>query len=230
MVDLSPSLGLELCKLHKELKAIENERPLGVSHGKGVTAKSRRILVNTICRIVHMDSGPGQQEASEVLHDLFYSLIVSTAELSNPGDVERMYRITENVLDLSAFSPSLISEIFDDIDSEHRTARDQFLSGVVTMCRYGYSFAVHDDDVVIQVCLLKRMTFASVLSYLTFFVISFSGIVSEELLFRYFELPPVGYQAKHLTRLCCSIDASVKLSFPSVNWEPCRQAQSLMNL
>jgi hypothetical protein len=202
MVSLSPSLGLELCKLHKELKAIENERPRGISHGKGVTAKSRRILVNTLCRIVHMDSGPGQQEASEVLHELFYSLIVSTAELSssqNAGDVERMYRITGNVLDLSAFSPSLISEIFDGIGSEHRTARDQFLSGVVTMCRYGYSFAVHDDDVVIEVCLIKRMTFACLSSYLTFFI-SFSGIVSEELLFRYFELPPVGYQAKHLTR------------------------------
>ena len=167
MVNSSPSLALELCKLHNQLKAIENERPRGTSHGKGVAAKSRRILVSTICRTVQMDSSPSQREASAVLQDLFDSLVFSTAELSSSPqtavDAERMYRICEQILDLSAFSPRLISEIFNDNGDTHDLTRDRFLSGVVDTCRYGYmhSCAEHDDDMIKQVCFTKENSLCS---------------------------------------------------------------------
>lgn len=164
MVKSSPSLALELCKLHEMLKSIENERGPGVSHGTGVTPKSRRILVQTICRLVLLDPIT-DQEAWTVLRNLFSSLVISIAELaSSPTEIDAngMYRICEGVLDLAAFSPSLISEIFNDVGDENSTIRQQFLHGVIQTCRHGYSRhsvgVPAPDDVTIQVRVQRTFT------------------------------------------------------------------------
>lgn len=152
------SLPLELCGLHEKLKSLENERGPGVAHGPGVAGKSRRILCQTICHLVLLNSDNEQdREAVAVLNDMFLSLIASVAELaSSPaitGDTERIYRICEGVLDLSAFSPSMVSRIFEDGVDESSSIRQRFINGVVETCQCGYSGfpAAAPDDAIIQV-------------------------------------------------------------------------------
>lgn len=211
MVKSSPSLALELCRLHNKLKSVENERGPGVSHGTGVAPKSRRILIQTICQIVMLDCN-SDQEALAVLHNLFYSLVHSIAKLSSSPttvNAEGIYRICEGVLDLSAFSPSLISEIFENVGGEYSVARQQFLHGVVQTCRHGYSRLPSgssvQDEVTIQVrvqMIIDDIDLFCLYQPSLFFWSS--GVVFEEQWIRFFGLLllPI-YQMQHVTPLFC---------------------------
>jgi hypothetical protein len=155
-------LPLELCKLHDKLKSVEDERGPGVFHGTGIAPKSRRLLLQTICRIVLLHHGDstssvGNQDALSALNELFWSLISSVAVLTTPPtriDANRMYRIVEAVLDLAAFSPNMVRSIFDDSRrDETQSVRHQFLEGLFGAGQLGYaqlSVTFPPDDLVLQ--------------------------------------------------------------------------------
>jgi hypothetical protein len=157
-----PFLPLELYKLHDKLKSIEDERGPGVFHGTGIAPKSRRLLLQTLCRIVLLHLGDstssvGIKNALSALNELFWSLISSVAALTTPPtgiDANRMYRIVEAVLDLTAFSPEMVCSIFDDSRSdETQSVRRQFLHGLFGAGQLGYariSATFPPDDLVIQ--------------------------------------------------------------------------------
>lgn len=46
----------EFTQLHKYLLRVEIERGPGISHGKGVTPKSRRVLLKSICKFAFIAS------------------------------------------------------------------------------------------------------------------------------------------------------------------------------
>lgn len=150
------SLPLELCNLHEQLKSLEIERGPSVLHGVGVTPKSRRILCQTICRLVVLGNNEdvADREATTVLSNLFQSLIASVVELTDSSstlcdDAERIYRITEGVLDIAAFSPSMIGAIFADGSGR------RFIQGVVQTCQLGFAASTLSDDVIFQVRIRK---------------------------------------------------------------------------
>jgi hypothetical protein len=157
-----PFLPLELCKLHDKLKSVEDERGPGVCHGTGIAPKSRRILLQTLCRIVLLHRGDstssgGSQDALSALNELFWSLISSVAVLTTPPtgiDANRMHRIVEAVLDLAAFSPDMVCSIFDDSRSdETQSVRHQFLHGLFGAGQLGYtglSAPFPPDDLIHQ--------------------------------------------------------------------------------
>jgi hypothetical protein len=54
------TLLMDLCRLHNDLKCIEKERGPMIHHGKGVTPRTRRILLETISRFSTVGkSAPG---------------------------------------------------------------------------------------------------------------------------------------------------------------------------
>jgi hypothetical protein len=133
------TFALELCSLHQELKAIEKARGPGVFHGKGVTPKSRRILLNTICRVVTLDCQiEDSPSAKRALLGLFEEATLSiTNLLSNQYEMneELLFRLCEEVFDLASFSHDMVSSLFMMTDDQSRN----FVASLMEVVRKGYS-------------------------------------------------------------------------------------------
>mmetsp|Transcript_30193 Transcript_30193/g.46055 ORF Transcript_30193/g.46055 Transcript_30193/m.46055 type:complete len:1307 (-) Transcript_30193:228-4148(-) len=112
----------DLCKLHGDLKVIENERGAGIHYGKGVTPRTRRILLETISTFTKLaKSTPGLlqdggTEADRMLRELFESAVMHLSRIPRPGnfDEKTLFEICEHTYDISAFDASLVSCLFSD--------------------------------------------------------------------------------------------------------------------
>jgi len=147
------SILQDLTNLHHALKRIEVERGVGVDYGKGVTPLSRRLLIRVVSRLGM------QQGGGTVLHTLLEEpLREIVAQKSTPTTVEKLFRLCEAALDLSFFSPPLLSHLFrnraSDLDSLFQT---------VIMGYSGLSFTSEADSTTQQwgrlrcgvICLLR---------------------------------------------------------------------------
>jgi hypothetical protein len=113
------SILQDLTSLHHALKRIEVERGVGVEYGKGVTPLSRRLLIRVVSRL-------GMMQGGTVLHSLLEEpLSEIITQKSAPFSIEKLFRLCEAALDLSFFSPELLSHLFrnraSDLDSLFET-------------------------------------------------------------------------------------------------------------
>ena len=110
---------MDLCRLHNDLKCIEKERGPMIHHGKGVTPRTRRILLETISRLSTVGkSSPGLIEdggiqAEKQLQELFTSAAISIRNYrSQTMDAATLFQICEETFDVASFSPSMVSQLF----------------------------------------------------------------------------------------------------------------------
>jgi hypothetical protein len=127
-----------LCHLHQQLKAIENERGVGISYGKGVTPASRRILLGILSDIEV--TSKGQAGAASMLEELFNHAVRSIAQCNNgmPFDERTIFQITEHTFDLVAFSPAILVNLFVDGKSSSNESATACLECLTTTCITGY--------------------------------------------------------------------------------------------
>lgn len=128
-----------LCRLHQLLKAIENERGVGPSHGKGVTPTSRRILLGILS---HLEvTSKGQAGASSLLEELFNHAIHSIAQFASgfSFDERTVFQITEHTFDLASFSPSILVTLFTSNESSSSNVKTACLECLTSSCIAGYN-------------------------------------------------------------------------------------------
>jgi hypothetical protein len=103
-----------LCALHSQLKHFEIERGPMILHGQGVTPQTRRILLGSLCQLELLSGG--QLGASVMLSGLFIAavegIVSMQAMLENVGESE-LFKMTELTLDIVAFTPAIVSMLFD---------------------------------------------------------------------------------------------------------------------
>jgi hypothetical protein len=145
----------QLCRLYEQLKTMENERGQGVFHGRGVLPKSRRILLGIICHLEIVTAG--EAGVSDVLRHIFdtaVNAIASVGPQTTEFSAEVLFRICENVFDLSAFSPAMVTALYD---FDFNDASSQRLACMKVLHEAGmYGFRGLSDqnithDVIIQV-------------------------------------------------------------------------------
>ena len=142
----------DLCKLHEQLKAIENKRGQDVFHGEGVCPKSRRILLGVLCRIeVLSDGGAG---GSAMLENLLLSAVATTASLKGPWDEKSLFHICENALDITAFSSAVVASLFEPGGTSFDAQSAACLDVLKTAAIWGYrrlSTTAPPDEATFQV-------------------------------------------------------------------------------
>jgi hypothetical protein len=113
------NLLIDLCRVHNDLKCIEIERGPGIHHGKGVTPRTRRILLETISRFAMIANSipglldDGGKQLENMLHELFHSTVISIVnKRSQHLDAETLFQICEETFDIASFSPTVISQLF----------------------------------------------------------------------------------------------------------------------
>ena len=114
------TLLMDLCRLHNDLKLIEKERGPMIHHGRGVTPRTRRILLETISRLSTVGkSSPGLIEdggiqTEKLLQELFTSAVISISRCRTQAmDAATLFQICEETFDIASFSPSMVSQLFE---------------------------------------------------------------------------------------------------------------------
>lgn len=108
----------QLAELHHLLQQLEMERGPGIFHGKGVTPKSRRVLLKCLCRfglIASQDDPNSAAMISSELHQLFLSPLEKILIVDSRSDLPRaalVYCICEATYDLSSFPSEFCSQLF----------------------------------------------------------------------------------------------------------------------
>jgi hypothetical protein len=158
------TLLMDLCQLHGDLKGIENKRGPGIHHGKGVTPRTRRILLETISRFTDIaKSTPGLlsdggEQAEKLLQNLFHSAIVSLVDDDSQqvDAAASMFKACEVTFDLASFSQTLVSQLFV---SSNEPLASKCVSKMVHAGVYGYTQCVATggpDNSLVQVRKLRR--------------------------------------------------------------------------
>ena len=149
IVSSSPYIG-RLCELHQTLKQIEVDRGPTVFHGRGVTPQTRRILLGSLCHLEVLSQG--QLGASSMLNQLFIVAIESIAQyhssMSNVSNVSQIdfFRINESTLDIVAFTPTIITTLFDSNEPRYSHCLEVVTSAFVN----GYHM-LHNIGSILQV-------------------------------------------------------------------------------
>ena len=113
----------EFTQLHKYLLRVEIERGPGISHGKGVTPKSRRVLLKSICKFAFIASHHEPDIAvtiSTELYSLFHSPLTTVIQTASRTDISReamIHSICVGTQDLSSFPPEVCMQLFTQDDS-----------------------------------------------------------------------------------------------------------------
>ncbi len=114
---------LDLSHLHDRLQSIETERGQGISFGKGVTPKSRRVLLKSICKIGIMISRK-DPTAEEIIRSELYRLfrhpltaIIAATSNSGISQASIMYCVCEATNDIASFPPEICSQLFQNKES-----------------------------------------------------------------------------------------------------------------
>lgn len=141
-----PRVLLHVCEVYQRLHRIEQERGKEVVHGRGATPQTRRILLRTLCQLEM--SCQGQLGAASMLENLFNLAIYSVCNVSNArgsttiSEQEKLYLLAEAALDISAFSPSIVSSLFIDSGcssiADEAASRTACLEVLTNACTEGY--------------------------------------------------------------------------------------------
>jgi len=159
LVAASPQITERLCHVHAELKSIEVERGQSVMHGRGVTPKSRRILLNVICRLEHLSGG--KAGASGIIHNLFRSAVgtVLSCGATSPLNEQQYYELSEAVSDLASLSPVIVRSLFESDSIEDLSC----LEVLTNSCLKGYDWIKkkeNPDRLLMQWNRLRAATFS----------------------------------------------------------------------
>ena len=143
------TLLMDLCRLHNDLKGFETERGPMVHHGKGVTPRTRRILLETISRLSTAGkSALGSIEESGIqaekqLQELFQSAVISISTCSlQTMDAATLFQICEETYDIASFSSSMVSQLFA-VSSEPVVT--ECVSTILRAGLYGYERPLISD-------------------------------------------------------------------------------------
>ena len=154
------SVITELSQVHNQLQKYEADRGPGVFHGCGVTPKSRRVLLRSICRFGFLASRHEPDTADTItseLYRLFHSFLATILSVEARSDIPRaalVYCICEATNDLSSFPPEFCAQLFQN---DHNTTDNDILKGtqvVINAVVSGYSdFCISGEpsDDIIQV-------------------------------------------------------------------------------
>jgi hypothetical protein len=131
---------LGLVKTHDELKECELQRGPAIDYGRGVTPKTRRILLNTIARLLFgpLKNASMIDSARSRLHDTFlsnYEHVIHIYDRNDALTVEKMFYICERTFDLASFPPELINF---SLTSDTSVCCPGF-SIIISLCLSGYS-------------------------------------------------------------------------------------------
>jgi len=149
-----------LCRLHSQLKNIETSREKGVDYGRGVTPKSRRILLNIICRLEIVTKGAAG--CSAMLTELFETAVSSiaayaTADPLSMEDENVLFYICENTWDIAAFSPSIVVSLFNYADGQSsiKLACLQVITRAI--CRGFQRLRINDESSAVDLQVRNRV-------------------------------------------------------------------------
>lgn len=122
LIGSSSDIIPHLCHVHRGLKLIETERGQGVHYGRGVTPKSRRMLLACICDLE--TAAGGQGGASPMLYQLFEDTVRMVASFKSRVQQlsdKDVFACCEAVLDLGSFPSSAICSLFAKQPNEPST-------------------------------------------------------------------------------------------------------------
>ena len=132
----------QLCELHQYLKQLEITRGRGIVHGVGVRPKSRRLIIQVLCRI-HLFA-ENTARTSVLLEDLFQKSIGVMGSWRDSTSDRPYLLLSDALLDLASFSPSIISGVFG---AEDNNSQDMVcLRGLVDACASGYDPSAHASE------------------------------------------------------------------------------------
>eukprot|EP00980_Cylindrotheca_fusiformis_P016698 scaffold5024_cov136-Cylindrotheca_fusiformis.AAC.27 len=135
-----PSAVIDFCRLYEQLKVMENERGRGVLHGRGVLPKSRRILLGVICHLEIVTGG--SSGASTMLEKNFLASVNTIANskdrVNSPSSADALFQMSENVFDVSAFSPDMVTTLFDFNPDDSSSSRRACLEVLVSAENFGF--------------------------------------------------------------------------------------------
>ena len=112
------SIIVEISQVHDQLKSLEIKRGPGVFHGSGVTPKSRRVLLKSLCQLGLVASKAHQNtsdvissEINRLFHSPLEKIIRENARTDIPK-VSLIHSICEATHDLASFPPEFCSQLF----------------------------------------------------------------------------------------------------------------------
>lgn len=135
----------------------------GTHHGRGVTPKTRRILLQAVCKLGFVsirDANARSDDAaaaiSSKLKELYHAplhVIVQTRANPPAERAEVLYRVCEAVFDLSSFPTNMISSLFSADEHESTPELRMAVEYMVELVVSGYQLASTPGDGPGDVCL-----------------------------------------------------------------------------
>ena len=148
LVTYGETIFLDLSTLHRQLKNIEVNRGVGVDYGIGVCPVSRRIILKVISHLslVKMNNTNKVQAILQELLQTPLNEIVSQKKNDATLSAEKLYVLCEASFDLSFYSPSLVTNLFNNNSNDLAVIFDCIIAGYSQL-----TFTVDSDDLCYQV-------------------------------------------------------------------------------
>lgn len=147
MVTYGETIFLDLSTLHRQLKNIEVNRGVGVDYGIGVCPVSRRIILKVISHLslIKMNN---TNEVQAILQELLQVPLNEIVSFSSDATLsaEKLYVLCEASFDLSFYSPSLVTNLFNNNSNDLAVIFDCIIAGYSQL-----TFTVDSDDLCYQV-------------------------------------------------------------------------------
>lgn len=140
MIEAYPTILLQLCELHENLKQLEQQRQRGMLHGKGVTPKSRRILLKTISYLDAVISK--ERQCQSAMHNLFQQSIAFIVEIGRESaysSADGMRRLCEVTFDLAEFSSTEVFKLFYSASDDAQSTEAMCVKTLQSAVLVGYS-------------------------------------------------------------------------------------------
>ena len=147
MVTYGETIFLDLSTLYRQLKNIEVNRGVGVDYGIGVCPVSRRIILKVISHLslIKMNN---TNEVQAILQELLQVPLNEIVSFSSDATLsaEKLYVLCEASFDLSFYSPSLVTNLFNNNSNDLAVIFDCIIAGYSQL-----TFTVDSDDLCYQV-------------------------------------------------------------------------------
>lgn len=147
LVTYGETIFLDLSTLHRQLKNIEVNRGVGVDYGIGVCPVSRRIILKVISHLslIKMNN---TNEVQAILQELLQVPLNEIVSFSSDATLsaEKLYVLCEASFDLSFYSPSLVTNLFNNNSNDLAVIFDCIIAGYSQL-----TFTVDSDDLCYQV-------------------------------------------------------------------------------
>jgi len=152
LVKSSSQFISQLLQLHQHLKILEADRVQGDLRGKGMTPKSRRLLLGVLCRLEFVSEGRGGM--SEILTGIFDRAIEAISSFNGQElcDGRAFFELCETTFDIAAFPTSVVTHLFDpESGGPHRTRCLETLTDVCVQGYHSFSTTNGHNDATLQV-------------------------------------------------------------------------------